>query len=60
MYILGDFFNAWIGDDHKTPFIQSVKQALKTYASSGTKVYFVHGNRDFLIGKRFCDETLKR
>ncbi|MFT5083001.1 MAG: UDP-2,3-diacylglucosamine hydrolase [Lentisphaeria bacterium] len=57
IYILGDFFNAWIGDDHRTPFIDRVKQNLRQCANRGTRIYFMHGNRDFLIGDRFAAET---
>ena len=54
LYILGDFFEAWIGDDAMTPFQQSMCQALRQLSDSGTAVYLMHGNRDFLIGQDFC------
>ena len=54
LYILGDFFEAWIGDDGMTPFQASICQALRTLSDSGTAVFLMHGNRDFLIGKAFC------
>jgi len=54
LYILGDFFEAWIGDDGMTPFQASICQALRTLSDSGTQVFLMHGNRDFLIGKAFC------
>ncbi|MDV9032648.1 UDP-2,3-diacylglucosamine diphosphatase [Pseudomonas sp. RAC1] len=54
LYILGDFFEAWIGDDAMTPFQLSICQALRTLADSGTAIYLMHGNRDFLIGQTFC------
>ncbi|WP_342648944.1 UDP-2,3-diacylglucosamine diphosphatase [Pseudomonas sp. REB1044] len=54
LYILGDFFEAWIGDDAMTPFQLSICQALRTLANSGTAIYLMHGNRDFLIGQAFC------
>lgn len=54
LYILGDFFEAWIGDDAMTPFQQSICQALRQLSDSGTAVYLMHGNRDFLIGQAFC------
>ncbi|WP_110972103.1 UDP-2,3-diacylglucosamine diphosphatase [Pseudomonas huaxiensis] len=54
LYILGDFFEAWIGDDGMTPFQTSICQALRTLSDSGTQVFLMHGNRDFLIGKAFC------
>ena len=54
LYILGDFFEAWIGDDGMTPFQSSICQALRALSDSGTQVFLMHGNRDFLIGKAFC------
>ncbi|MFJ4371073.1 UDP-2,3-diacylglucosamine diphosphatase [Pseudomonas japonica] len=54
LYILGDFFEAWIGDDGMTPFQVSICQALRALSDSGTQVLLMHGNRDFLIGKAFC------
>ncbi len=57
LYILGDFFEFWIGDDDLTPFHRLIMQALKKLTASGTPVYFMAGNRDFLIGKRFLQAT---
>lgn len=57
LYILGDLFNYWIGDDYTNPLLTQVKQALNQLTKSGVPVYFIQGNRDFLIGKRFCRET---
>ncbi|MBJ9973858.1 UDP-2,3-diacylglucosamine diphosphatase [Pseudomonas sp. S75] len=54
LYILGDFFETWIGDDAMTPFQRSICQALRRLADAGTAVYLMHGNRDFLIGQGFC------
>ncbi|WP_442113424.1 UDP-2,3-diacylglucosamine diphosphatase [Pseudomonas sp. NUPR-001] len=54
LYILGDFFEAWIGDDAMTPFQRGICQALRALSDSGTQVYLMHGNRDFLIGEAFC------
>lgn len=53
LYILGDFFEAWIGDDDLTPFNLSVIKALHDAHESGLPIFFMHGNRDFLIGKKF-------
>lgn len=67
LYILGDLFDAWVGDDlldqpHPLADVaRQVIQALRHLANSGTDVYFMHGNRDFLIGERFaeaCQATL--
>lgn len=57
LYILGDFFEAWIGDDDQTPFNRSIQQMLITLTKQGIPIFFMHGNRDFLIGNRFAQET---
>jgi UDP-2,3-diacylglucosamine hydrolase len=57
LYILGDLFEAWIGDDDPDADKQRVIAALQSLTSSGVPVYFIHGNRDFLIGRRFAKET---
>lgn len=57
LYILGDLFEVWIGDDDLTPFHQSVMALLKTLTEVGVPVYLMSGNRDFLLGKRFCTFT---
>nr|WP_234461553.1 UDP-2,3-diacylglucosamine diphosphatase [Stutzerimonas stutzeri] len=54
LYILGDFFEVWIGDDAMTPFQQKIAQALRALSDRGTRIYLMHGNRDFMLGKRFC------
>ncbi len=57
LYILGDFFEVWIGDDFSNPFVDQIKQALRALSDRGVKVWLMHGNRDFLLGQRFCKET---
>lgn len=57
VYILGDLFDAWIGDDDITPPNKKVRRQLKKLTASGIEVYLQQGNRDFLLGKRFCDDT---
>ncbi len=54
LYILGDFFEAWVGDDYSDATIESVAAALQARAKHGGKTYFCHGNRDFLVGEVFC------
>jgi len=54
LYILGDFFEVWIGDDGMTPYHDAIAKALHDLADSGTRIYLMHGNRDFMIGKSFC------
>ncbi|RUO32242.1 UDP-2,3-diacylglucosamine diphosphatase [Aliidiomarina sedimenti] len=57
LYILGDLFDAWIGDDDLTPFHCRVINALRALTDSDVAVYFIAGNRDFLIGRRFARMT---
>ncbi len=57
LYILGDLFDTWIGDDDFSPPISTVKKHLKALTDQGTAVFYIHGNRDFLIGKRFSKQT---
>lgn len=57
LYILGDFFEAWIGDDASNPLIEEVKDQLKQISRADIKLYIMHGNRDFLIGEAFCNEV---
>lgn len=57
LYILGDLFDAYIGDDDSSSPNREVKAALKKLNDTGTAVFFQHGNRDFLVGGRFCQET---
>jgi UDP-2,3-diacylglucosamine hydrolase len=54
LYVLGDLFEAWIGDDDVNPFTQSIANAFKTLADQGIPIYFIHGNRDFLIRRKFA------
>lgn len=56
LYILGDFVEYWVGDDTPTTGIKSSLSALKKLGQSGVKLYFQHGNRDFLIGQDFAKE----
>ena len=55
LYILGDLFETWIGDDDNSPFIAEVIDALQK-ANNSTEIFFMHGNRDFLIGKKFAEK----
>ena len=57
LYILGDFFEVWIGDDEQSDFHTQIIQALKLLTDTGFPIYFMHGNRDFLIGKKFLAAT---
>ena len=54
LYILGDLFEAWIGDDDRSPFALRVITALAATAQQGTALHLLHGNRDFLLGPDFA------
>lgn len=51
LYLLGDIFEAWIGDDYADPVMDQISPAFKRLAASGTQIFFIHGNRDFLLGE---------
>ena len=57
LYILGDFFEVWIGDDGMSAYQTQIAQALRKLSLSGTQIFLMHGNRDFLIGKAFCRQA---
>jgi UDP-2,3-diacylglucosamine hydrolase len=58
LYILGDLFEYWIGDDDLAyPFHAVVAGVLRRLSASGVGVYVMQGNRDFLMGPRFCEAT---
>lgn len=54
LYLLGDIFEAWIGDDTPTPTLEPVFNSLKQLSDQGCKIFFQHGNRDFLVGEAFA------
>ena len=53
LYILGDLFEVWVGDDDDSPLAITVCEALKGCTACGVPVYIMRGNRDFLLGRRF-------
>lgn len=57
LYILGDFFEVWIGDDAMTPFQESIAGALRALSERGVRIYLMHGNRDFMLGRTFCHKA---
>jgi UDP-2,3-diacylglucosamine hydrolase len=57
LYILGDLFEYWVGDDDlANPVAQDTARKLKALADSGTTIYFMHGNRDFLLAQRYAGQ----
>lgn len=57
LYILGDFFDAWIGDDDDSELVQDVANGLHKLSESGVAIYFMHGNRDFLLGNTYANKA---
>ena len=57
LYILGDLFESWVGDDDPSPHYAVIKTALRALVDSGVPVFFMHGNRDFMVGAQFAEET---
>ena len=55
LYILGDLFDFWIGDDEQSDLISEVQQLIRHLTEQGVPCYFQHGNRDFLVGKKFAN-----
>ena len=56
LYILGDWFNAWIGDDYTAPWLNEIIQHLKQFTDAGNQIYFQVGNRDFALGQKFLNQ----
>lgn len=58
LYILGDLFEVWIGDDEHTQLMDEVARKLSHYAQSNQiKLYYIHGNRDFMLGKKYAQQA---
>ncbi len=58
LYVLGDLFEYWIGDEGlEHPFAKAVAAAFRALVDAGVPVYFMHGNRDFLLGQRFAQAS---
>ena len=57
LYILGDLFETWVGDDDPNPHYAQMKVAIRALVDSGVPVFFMHGNRDFVIGAKFAQEN---
>lgn len=56
LYILGDWFNAWIGDDYTAPWLDEIVNALQKFTAANNQVYFQVGNRDFALGQKFLKQ----
>jgi UDP-2,3-diacylglucosamine hydrolase len=57
LYILGDLFEAWVGDDDREPANERVCRALRALNAGGLACFALHGNRDFLLGRGFCERS---
>ena len=57
LYILGDLFEAWVGDDDDERVARDAARQLKALADAGTPVYFMHGNRDFMLAQRYAAQS---
>ena len=57
LYILGDLFEAWVGDDDREPANERVCCALRELTAAGVACFALHGNRDFLLGPGFCERS---
>lgn len=60
LYILGDLFEVWIGDDNQSEFNQHLITQLRQLSINGTKLFIMRGNRDFLLGAEFARQTQSR
>ena len=54
LYILGDLFESWIGDDDDAPLATRIAHALRSLRDGGVPIYLMHGNRDFLLGAEYA------
>ncbi|MBW3694658.1 UDP-2,3-diacylglucosamine diphosphatase [Vibrio sp. T187] len=57
LYVLGDLFEFWIGDDDRSDFSNTIRSAFQSLTALGIPCYFTQGNRDFLVGKKFAKQT---
>ena len=57
LYILGDLFEAWVGDDDNSELATGVMQKLNHATRNGLEIFFIHGNRDFLCGESFAKQS---
>ena len=57
LYILGDLFESYIGDDDDAPLNARVARATRNVSDAGVAVYFMHGNRDFLLGREYAERA---
>jgi len=56
LIMLGDVFEAWVGDDDDSPLADRIRLALRALADSGAEILFNRGNRDFMLGEQFASD----
>lgn len=56
LYLLGDIFEAWIGDDYADPVLDEISPSLLKLKAAGTAIFFMHGNRDFLLREKGAEK----
>jgi UDP-2,3-diacylglucosamine hydrolase len=54
LYVLGDLFEAWVGDDDDALLATHIASVMRGFSDAGPDLYLMHGNRDFLLGREFC------
>ena len=57
LYIIGDLFEYWVGDDDPHPINELIQNKIKDAHGQGLNIYLIHGNRDFLLGSQFENNT---
>ena len=57
LYILGDIFEVWVGDDDDAPLAKEIADLFRAFTAAGPKLYLMQGNRDFLLGNDFCQSV---
>ena len=57
LYIIGDLFEYWVGDDDPHPINKLIQNKIKDAHGQGLSIFFIHGNRDFLLGSQFEKNT---
>ena len=57
LYLLGDLFESWVGDDDRRPLGERMRRELRAVAASGVAVCLIPGNHDFMLGKDFCAQA---
>jgi UDP-2,3-diacylglucosamine hydrolase len=55
LFLLGDIFEVWVGDDDDEPLIEEIARSVRQVSAAGVAVYFMHGNRDFLVGRHYAE-----